>query len=101
MARYLVKATMFTDRIVEAGEEIEFDGKVRDEDRHLELISTAENKKSAQADAKATDDAVRADAVKAKLTEDGKTDGKPIDKDTPMEIVEQRLADYKSANPFV
>jgi len=101
MARYLVLATAYIDgRIVEEGEEVDFAGKVRKEDAHLQLIKEPKNAKAAAEDAAATDDEVRAKAIDAKLTEDGTAEGKLIDAVTPMDVVTVRLNDYLSSNPF-
>ncbi len=98
MARYLVLAKAYIDgRIVEEGEEVEFAGKVREEDEHLSLIDGAANKSQAKADAEKVDADIRAEAIKAKLLDDG---NKPIDDKTPMEIVARKLAEYKQANVF-
>ena len=99
MAKYLVKATSYIDgRIVQEGEEVEFEGKVRpDEDDHLEIIDDAANKKKAKADAEKVDADVRAEAIKAKLLDDGNN---PIDDKTPMDVVIRRLAEFKQANVF-
>lgn len=101
MARYLVLATAYIDgRIVEEGEEVDFSGKVRKEDAHLQLIENPKNERLAEKEAQETDDEIRAKAISAKLTEDGTAEGKLIDAETPMDVVTVRLNDYLSSNPF-
>lgn len=98
MARYLVKAKAYVDgRIVEADEEVELVGKVREEDEHLELIPDKANEREARNEAEAVDAEIRAEAIKAKLVDDA---GGAIDEATPIEIVSRRLAEYKQANAF-
>ncbi|MDZ5453250.1 hypothetical protein [Labrys sp. ZIDIC5] len=98
MARYLVKAKAYVDgRIIEAGEEVELVGKVREEDEHLELVPDKANEREARKEAEDVDAALRAEAVKAKLVDDA---GAAIDEATPIEVVSRRLAEYKQANAF-
>jgi len=98
MARYLVKAVSYIDgRIVEPDEIVEYSGKVGPEDQHLELVDDASNKKQAKAETEQVDVDVRAEAIKAKLLDDGNN---PIDDKTSMDVVTRKLAEYKQANVF-
>lgn len=110
MARYkLIAPAYINDRLYsqedidaagEAGITIDFEGKVRPEDAHLQLVEGAKNEKQAADEARATDDQVRAKAIAAKLTENGAAGGKLINADTPADVVNLRWADYLSSNPF-
>ncbi len=98
MASYLVKATAYIDgKIVLEGETIEFAGKVRDEDEHLELVKDPANKRKAKEESDQTDADVRAEAIKAKLVDDG---NHPISDNTPIDVVTRKLAEFKQANAF-
>lgn len=78
---------------------VDFSGEVREGiDTHLQLVEDARNKKQAEADAQAAQDADREAAIAAKLTEDGKPSGKPIDDKTPIDVVRAQLALFKQ-NP--
>lgn len=80
---------------------VEYAGDVRpDVDVHLELVDEPKNKADAKADTQKADAALRADAIAAKLTEDGSPGGKLIDDKTPMAVVTARLATFKQSNPF-
>lgn len=101
MARYEVLAESYINGvIVKPGDVIEYDGLVRQEDRNLKPVDDKANVAASKADAQTANEALRAAAIAAKLTEDGKADGKPIDADTPIETVTLRLAEYKQANTF-
>lgn len=102
MAQYLVKDRFFDGMEVrEPGETIEYTGLVRaGVDTHLELIDTPKNKAKADAEAKSAEDDDRLQAMEAKLTEDGKASGKPIDEKTPIDLVRLRLAEFKQGNSF-
>lgn len=76
---------------------VDYSGKVRPEDMHLQLVEGAANEKAAASDAKAQDDADRAAAIAAKLRDD---DNNMIGKDTPMEVVIRKLAEFKQSNAF-
>lgn len=99
MARYKVLVESYiNDQIALPGDEVEFTGRVRpDIDTHLELIPGKANVEAAKSDAAAVEAALRDEAIKAALTEDGTAGGKPIDKDTPFAVVQQRLAVFKQS----
>lgn len=63
---------------------------------NLEPVDPREAKKAA-AEIQASDDALRAQAIKLKLTEDGKPGTKPIDGDTPIDTVKAILAATKQS----
>lgn len=103
MAKYRVLEPSFIDGLLidqkmldAAGPDgyiVEYTGEAS---HNLEPIDAKEAKKAA-AETQASDDALRAQAIKLKLTEDGKPGTKPIDDNTPIDTVKAILAATKQS----
>lgn len=77
---------------------VDFTGEVRPGiDTAFELVDEPGNKKRADEEALVFQKIDRAAAIKAKLTDDGKPEGKLIDEKTPIDLVRFRLAIFKQS----